>query len=75
TRTFPFLHCIANIVPSTKAVTISRSGTFTLDVLYADPSQVQAPQRISSYTVHIVCNVHHDEFKPLSHVSSKFRDA
>ncbi|KAH9290187.1 hypothetical protein KI387_034304, partial [Taxus chinensis] len=25
--------------------------------------------------VHIVCNVHHDELKPLSHVSSKFRDA
>ncbi|KAH9331100.1 hypothetical protein KI387_003208 [Taxus chinensis] len=40
-----------NIVPSTKAVTIFRSGTFTLDVLYADPSQVQAPQRISSYTI------------------------
>ncbi|KAH9288293.1 hypothetical protein KI387_032410, partial [Taxus chinensis] len=40
-----------NIVPSTKAVTIFRPGTFTFDVLYADPSQVQAPQRISSYTM------------------------
>uniref|UniRef100_A0A0D6QZA2 Uncharacterized protein n=1 Tax=Araucaria cunninghamii TaxID=56994 RepID=A0A0D6QZA2_ARACU len=40
-----------NQVPSTKAVTIYRSGTFTLDILYADHSQVQAPQRISSYTI------------------------
>ncbi|KAH9328575.1 hypothetical protein KI387_000683, partial [Taxus chinensis] len=39
-----------NIVPRTKAITIFRPGTFTFDVLYADPSQVQAPQRISSYT-------------------------
>uniref|UniRef100_A0A0C9S4G3 TSA: Wollemia nobilis Ref_Wollemi_Transcript_13942_3262 transcribed RNA sequence n=1 Tax=Wollemia nobilis TaxID=56998 RepID=A0A0C9S4G3_9CONI len=40
-----------NQVSSVKAVTVYRSGTFTLDILYAEPSQVQAPQRISSYTI------------------------
>lgn len=39
-----------NVVPSMKAVTIFRPGTFTLDVLYADPTHVRV-QRISSYTI------------------------
>ncbi|GLJ18034.1 hypothetical protein SUGI_0318230 [Cryptomeria japonica] len=39
-----------NAVPSMKAVTIFRPGTFTLDVLYAPPSQVRV-QQISSYTI------------------------
>ncbi|GAB2293558.1 hypothetical protein Dimus_027765 [Dionaea muscipula] len=40
-----------NPIPSVKALTIFRSGTFTVDVQYADVSELQAPAKISSYTI------------------------
>lgn len=38
-------------IPSLKAVTIIRQGTFAVDLQYADVSELQAPAKISSYTV------------------------
>ncbi|XP_057527146.1 heat shock 70 kDa protein 15-like isoform X2 [Amaranthus tricolor] len=38
-------------IPCLKAVTILRSGTLTVDVHYADVSELQAPAKISSYTI------------------------
>ena len=38
-------------IPCLKAVTILRSGTLTVDVHYADVSELQAPANISSYMV------------------------
>ncbi|XP_051147786.1 heat shock 70 kDa protein 14-like [Andrographis paniculata] len=40
-----------NPIPSVKALTFYRSGTFTIDVQYADASEIQAPPRISTYTI------------------------
>ncbi|KAL8056176.1 hypothetical protein ABFX02_04G102700 [Erythranthe guttata] len=40
-----------NPIPSVKALTFYRSGTFTLDVQYADVSELQAPAKISTYTI------------------------
>ncbi|KAK4482025.1 hypothetical protein RD792_012947 [Penstemon davidsonii] len=40
-----------NPIPSVKALTFYRSGTFTVDVLYADVSELQAPAKISTYTI------------------------
>ncbi|GFP99671.1 heat shock 70 kDa protein 14 [Phtheirospermum japonicum] len=40
-----------NAIPSVKALTFYRSGTFTLDVQYADVGELQAPAKISSYTI------------------------
>ncbi|XP_077219593.1 heat shock 70 kDa protein 15-like [Tasmannia lanceolata] len=40
-----------NLIPSIKALTFYRSGTFTVDVLYADSSELQAPAKISTYTI------------------------
>ncbi|KAL6497042.1 hypothetical protein OROGR_028971 [Orobanche gracilis] len=40
-----------NPIPSVKALTFYRSGTFTIDVQYADVSELQAPTRISTYTI------------------------
>ncbi|KAJ4718159.1 putative Heat shock 70 kDa protein [Melia azedarach] len=40
-----------NPIPSVKALTFYRSGTFTVDVQYADVSELQAPAKISSYTI------------------------
>lgn len=40
-----------NPIPSVKALTFYRSSTFTLDVLYADVNELQAPAKISHYTV------------------------
>ncbi|KAF7123961.1 hypothetical protein RHSIM_Rhsim12G0198300 [Rhododendron simsii] len=40
-----------NPIPSIKALAFYRSGTFTLDVQYADNSELQAPAKISSYTI------------------------
>ncbi|KAJ4851009.1 hypothetical protein Tsubulata_033573 [Turnera subulata] len=40
-----------NIIPSIKALTFYRSGTFSVDVQYADASEVQAPPKISTYTI------------------------
>lgn len=40
-----------NPIPSIKALTFYRQGTFSVDVLYADPSELQAPAKISTYTV------------------------
>ncbi|PSR96115.1 Heat shock 70 protein [Actinidia chinensis var. chinensis] len=40
-----------NPIPSTKALTFYRSGTFTIDVQYADVSELQAPAKISTYTI------------------------
>ncbi|XP_027167776.1 heat shock 70 kDa protein 15 [Coffea eugenioides] len=40
-----------NPIPSVKALTFYRSGTFTVDVHYADVSELQAPAKISTYTI------------------------
>ncbi|KAL8458191.1 hypothetical protein ACS0TY_035909 [Phlomoides rotata] len=40
-----------NPIPSVKALTFYRSGTFTLDVHYADASELQAPTKISTYSI------------------------
>ncbi|XP_059645128.1 heat shock 70 kDa protein 15-like [Cornus florida] len=40
-----------NPFPSVKALTFYRSGTFTIDVQYADVSELQAPAKISTYTI------------------------
>ncbi|KAL0441553.1 UNVERIFIED_CONTAM: Heat shock protein 14 [Sesamum radiatum] len=40
-----------NPIPSVKALTFYRSGTFTVDVQYADASELQGPTRISTYTI------------------------
>ncbi|CAA0827086.1 Heat shock 70 kDa protein 14, partial [Striga hermonthica] len=39
-----------NPIPSVKALTFYRSGTFNVDVQYADISELQAPAKISTYT-------------------------
>ncbi|XP_058192437.1 heat shock 70 kDa protein 14-like isoform X2 [Rhododendron vialii] len=38
-------------IPGMKTLTLYRSGTFTVDVQYADVSELQAPAKISSYTI------------------------
>ncbi|CAH9052891.1 unnamed protein product [Cuscuta europaea] len=40
-----------NPIPSVKSLTFYRSGTFQVDVNYADVSELQAPQKISTYTI------------------------
>lgn len=40
-----------NSIPSVKALTFYRSGTFAVDVQYADVSELKAPAKISTYTV------------------------
>ncbi|ONI15959.1 hypothetical protein PRUPE_3G071300 [Prunus persica] len=40
-----------NPIPSIKALTFYRSGTFSVDVQYADVSDLQAPAKISTYTI------------------------
>ncbi|CAA0837237.1 Heat shock 70 kDa protein 14 [Striga hermonthica] len=40
-----------NPIPSVKALTFYRSGTFSVDVHYADVSELQAPAEISTYTI------------------------
>lgn len=40
-----------NPIPSVKALTFYRSGTFTVEVQYADVSELQAPAKISTYTI------------------------
>ncbi|XP_011000832.1 PREDICTED: heat shock 70 kDa protein 14-like isoform X2 [Populus euphratica] len=40
-----------NPIPSIKALTFYRSGTFSIDVQYADVSDLQAPAKISTYTI------------------------
>ncbi|XP_038713694.1 heat shock 70 kDa protein 15-like [Tripterygium wilfordii] len=40
-----------NPIPSVKALTFFRSGTFTVDVHYTDVSELQAPAKISTYTI------------------------
>ncbi|BFG24526.1 hypothetical protein CerSpe_108000 [Prunus speciosa] len=40
-----------NPIPSIKALTFYRSGTFSVDVQYADVSDLQAPAKISAYTI------------------------
>ncbi|XP_073140632.1 heat shock 70 kDa protein 15-like [Henckelia pumila] len=40
-----------NPIPSMKALTFYRSGTFDLDVQYADASELSAPANISTYTI------------------------
>ncbi|KAJ6308892.1 hypothetical protein OIU76_018478 [Salix suchowensis] len=40
-----------NPIPSIKALTFYRSGTFSIDVKYADVSELQAPDKISTYTI------------------------
>ncbi|KAK7255340.1 hypothetical protein RIF29_28747 [Crotalaria pallida] len=40
-----------NPIPSIKALTFYRSGTFSVDVQYDDVSGLQAPAKISTYTI------------------------
>ncbi|KAI3814957.1 hypothetical protein L1987_14606 [Smallanthus sonchifolius] len=40
-----------NQIPSVKALTFYRAGTFTVDLQYADVSELQAPAKISTYTI------------------------
>ncbi|KAF8388996.1 hypothetical protein HHK36_025681 [Tetracentron sinense] len=40
-----------NPIPSMKALTFYRSGTFAIDVLYADVSELQAQAKISTYMI------------------------
>ncbi|KAI8544416.1 hypothetical protein RHMOL_Rhmol08G0294800 [Rhododendron molle] len=40
-----------NPIPSIKATTFYRSETFTIDVQYGDVSELQAPAKISTYTI------------------------
>lgn len=40
-----------NPMPSVKALTFYRAGTFSIDVQYSDVSEVQAPAKISTYTI------------------------
>jgi len=40
-----------NPIPSVKALTIYRQGTFSIDVQYDDVSGLQTPAKISTYTV------------------------
>ncbi|XP_076945364.1 heat shock 70 kDa protein 15-like [Bidens hawaiensis] len=40
-----------NQIPSVKALTFYRAGTFSVDVQYADVSELQAPSKISTYTI------------------------
>ncbi|CAI9766097.1 unnamed protein product [Fraxinus pennsylvanica] len=40
-----------NPMPSVKALTFYRSGTFSIDILYADVMELQAPAKISTYTI------------------------
>lgn len=42
-----------NAIPSVKALTFYRSGTFSVDVQYDDVSELQGPAKISTYTVSI----------------------
>lgn len=47
-----------NSIPSVKALTFYRSGTFSVDVQYADVGELQAPAKISTYTVIYLGNIH-----------------
>lgn len=47
-----------NPIPSVKALTFYRSGTFSVDVQYADVGELQAPAKISTYTVIFLGNIH-----------------
>ncbi|XP_050232844.1 heat shock 70 kDa protein 15-like isoform X2 [Mercurialis annua] len=40
-----------NAIPSVKALTFYRSGTFTIDLLYADAGELPVPAKISTYTI------------------------
>ncbi|XP_071717284.1 heat shock 70 kDa protein 15-like [Rutidosis leptorrhynchoides] len=40
-----------NGIPSVKALTFYRAGTFTVDLQYADVSELQAQPKISTYTI------------------------
>lgn len=40
-----------NPIPSVKALTFYRSGTFSVDVQYVDGAELQQPAKISTYTV------------------------
>ncbi|KAL0696539.1 hypothetical protein Bca4012_063719 [Brassica carinata] len=40
-----------NSIPSVKALTFYRSGTFSVDVQYTDASELQVPPKISTYTI------------------------
>ncbi|KAI9110208.1 hypothetical protein K1719_018650 [Acacia pycnantha] len=40
-----------NAIPSVKALTFYRSGTFSVDIQYDDVSELQGPAKISTYTI------------------------
>ncbi|KAH7865813.1 hypothetical protein Vadar_011568 [Vaccinium darrowii] len=54
-----------NPIPNVKALTFYRSGTFTIDVQYGDVSELQAPAKISTYTI--------GPFKPTKSERSKLK--
>lgn len=54
-----------NPLPSVKALTFYRSGTFSVDVQYADVSELQAPAKISTYTVSNLLSVYNLELDTL----------
>ncbi|KAJ9537816.1 hypothetical protein OSB04_030549 [Centaurea solstitialis] len=49
-----------NLIPSVKALTFYRTGTFNVDVLYADARELQAPSKISTFTA-VTSRTHFDE--------------
>lgn len=51
-----------NPIPSVKAMTFYRSGTFSVDVQYIDVSELQAPAKISTYTVIEPENLSYEKF-------------
>jgi hypothetical protein len=50
-----------NPIPSVKVLTFYRYGTFSLDIRYADVSELQAPAMISTYTVIYLGNNSHSK--------------
>lgn len=47
-----------NPIPSVKMLTFYRTGTFSVDMQYADVSELQAPAKISTYTVMLPGSIH-----------------
>ncbi|KAH6758284.1 heat shock protein 91 [Perilla frutescens var. frutescens] len=52
-----------NPIPSVKALTFYKPGTFTLDVQYADASELQVPAKISHYTIGPFQSTHGEKAK------------
>ncbi|XP_029130578.1 heat shock 70 kDa protein 15 [Cajanus cajan] len=52
-----------NPIPSVKALTFYRSGTFSIDVQYDDVSGLQTPAKISTYTIGPFQSSHNEKAK------------